>query len=97
VTRDKITRESIHASVCVTLACGCQGKSQPKTSKPNPSIRMVCKAKLVETKWYMNSLIINYNHDLSPNKERYFKCNRILHTSVRRKIIVNDISEIGLS
>jgi hypothetical protein len=52
---------------------------------------------LFETKWYVTSVIIDHDHDLSPNKERYFKCNRILNTSVRRKIIVNDISGIGLS
>jgi hypothetical protein len=45
----------------------------------------------------VTSIIIDHNHDLSPNKGRYFKCNRNLNSSVRRKIIVNDISKIGLS
>jgi hypothetical protein len=97
LTKDKITGENIR----ITFACERQGTSQPKTCKRNPSIRMECKAmlnaKFVETKLYVTSVTIDHNHTLSPNKERYFKCNRILNTSVRRKIIVNDISRIGLS
>jgi hypothetical protein len=45
----------------------------------------------------VTSVIINHNYDLSPNKRRYFKCNTNLNSSMRRKIIVNDISRIGLS
>jgi hypothetical protein len=97
VTKDKITGESIR----FPLACGHQGKSQLKTSKSNPTIKTDCKAKLnaklVETKWYVTSVIIDHNHDLSPNKGKYFKCNTNLNSSVKRKIIVNDISGIGLN
>jgi hypothetical protein len=71
------------------------------TNKPQPTIKTYCKAKLnaklVETKWYMTSTKIDHNHGLSPNKARYFKCNRNLNSNVRRKIVVNDISGIGLS
>jgi hypothetical protein len=98
LTKDKITGENTR----ITLACERQGTSQPKTCKPNPSVRMECNAKLnakfvEKTKLYVTSFTLDHNHALSPKKERYFKCNRILNTSVRRKIIVNDISGIGLS
>jgi thermostable 8-oxoguanine DNA glycosylase len=45
----------------------------------------------------VTSVIIDHNYDLSPNKGRYFKCNTNLNSIMRRKIIVNDISGIGLS
>jgi hypothetical protein len=65
------------------------------TNKSQPTIKTYCKAKLnaklVETKWYMTSTKIDHNHRLSPNKARYFKCNRNLNSNVRRKIVVNDI------
>jgi hypothetical protein len=97
ITEDKITGEMIH----VTLACGRQSKPQCTTNKPQPTIKTYCKvklnAKLVETKWYVTSTKIDHNHGLSPNKARYFKCNRNLNSNVRRKIVVNDISRIGLS
>ncbi|XP_059431564.1 protein FAR-RED ELONGATED HYPOCOTYL 3-like [Corylus avellana] len=97
ITKDKITGKETR----VTLACGRQGKPQPTTNRPNPTIKTDCKAKLnaklVETKWYVTSVISDHNHDLSPNKGRYYKCNRNLNSNVRRKIIVNDISGIGLS
>jgi hypothetical protein len=97
VTRDKISRKEIR----VTLACARQGKLALETSKPNPTTKTDCKAelnaKLVETKWYVTSVITDDNHDLSLGKARYFKCNRILNPSVKRKIIVNDIAGIGLS
>jgi hypothetical protein len=86
LTKDKITGENIR----ITLAC-----------ERNPSVRIEYKAKLntkfVETKLYVTSVTIEHNHALSPNKERYFKSNMILNTNMRRKIIVNDISRIGLS
>ncbi|GLT69332.1 hypothetical protein SLA2020_414910 [Shorea laevis] len=41
-----------------------------------------------------NSFNTEHNHDLSPSKARYFKCNRILNPSVKRQIIVNDIAGI---
>ena len=47
--------------------------------------------------WYVTRVIIDHNHDLSLEKERYFKCNRNLNSSVRRKIKINDIFGIGLS
>ncbi|XP_059460161.1 protein FAR-RED IMPAIRED RESPONSE 1-like [Corylus avellana] len=97
VTRDKITGESTR----VTLACGRQGKPQPKTSQPNPTVKTDCKAKLnakfVEGQWYVTSVVIDHNHDLSPKTGRYFKCNRNLNSNVRRKIIINDMSGIKLS
>jgi hypothetical protein len=95
--KDKISKKEVR----VTLACARQGKPAPKTSKPNPTTKTDCKAKLnaklVETKWCVTSVITDHNHDLSPSKARYFKCNRRLTPSVRRKIIVNDTSGIRLS
>jgi hypothetical protein len=97
VTGDKISKKEVR----VTIACACQGKLAPKASKPNPTTKTDCKAKLnaklVETKWYVTSVITDHNHDLSPGKVRYFKCNRMLNPSVKRKIIANDIAVIGLS
>jgi hypothetical protein len=97
ITKNKTTREMIR----VTLACGRQGKPQPTTNMPQPTIKTDCKAKLnaklIETKWYVTSAKIDHNHCLSPNKARYFKCNRKLNSKVRRQIVVNDISGIGLS
>jgi hypothetical protein len=97
ITKDKTTGEMIR----VTLACGRQGKPQPTTNMPQPTIKTDCKAKLnaklIETKWYVTSVKIDHNHGLSPNKARYFKCNRKLNSKVRRQIVVNDISGIGLS
>jgi hypothetical protein len=83
------------------VGVNCQGKPQPTANKPQPTIKADCKAKLnaklVETKWYVTSTKIDHNHGLSSNKARYFKCDRNLNSNVTRKIVVNDLSRIGLS
>jgi hypothetical protein len=72
VARVKISRKEVR----VTLACARQGRLAAKTSKPNPTTKTNCKAKLngklVESKWYVTSVITDHNHDLSPKKSKIF-------------------------
>jgi hypothetical protein len=42
VAGDKISKKEVR----VTIACACQGKLAPKASKPNPTTKTDCKAKL---------------------------------------------------
>ncbi|XP_058222976.1 protein FAR1-RELATED SEQUENCE 4-like [Rhododendron vialii] len=45
-------------------------------------------------KWRLNTVVLKHNHEQSPGKARYFKCNRVLDEHVKRKLELNDKAEI---
>ncbi|XP_044476192.1 protein FAR1-RELATED SEQUENCE 5-like [Mangifera indica] len=83
----------------VALACSCHGKARSNCRnafKMHPMTKIDCKARIrasirFDDKWTISSAILDHNHELnSPAKTRYFKSNRIIHPSVKRKLEVND-------
>jgi hypothetical protein len=96
VVRKKASKDPSGCINRITLACSREGNTKTKSTfcKPNQTIKTGCKAKLnsklVETKWYVTSVCIDHNHDLSPGQARYFKCNKILDPILKRKLEEND-------
>jgi ribose 5-phosphate isomerase A len=88
VVQKKLYKDDNGRVVRITLACSRQGKLKPKTSKSNPTTKTGCKAnlnaKLVDNLWFVTSVKTNHNHGLSPEKLRYYKCNRILNSTVKK-------------
>ncbi|XP_038678496.1 protein FAR-RED IMPAIRED RESPONSE 1-like isoform X2 [Tripterygium wilfordii] len=65
-----------------------------------PTQKNGCKARLrarisaAEGKWEITSFEDQHNHALSPNKARYFLCNREINPHVQRQLVINDIAGI---
>jgi len=86
-----------HASghMCyITLSCARQGSRKASSSKLVQTTRTRCKAysnaRLVDTNWYVTSVSVKHNHDLSLGKARYFRCNKNLFSTAKRKLLIND-------
>ncbi|KAK1367335.1 hypothetical protein POM88_042896 [Heracleum sosnowskyi] len=85
-----------------TITC-CRGGQRALRSKnefkSKPTAGTNCKARLniiigPDTRCVLNSLVLEHNHSLSPNKTRYFRLNRSLNPHVKRKLELNDIAGI---
>jgi hypothetical protein len=79
----------------ITLTCAHGGKASSSSSNSfcKPS-KMGCKATLnamlVGTMWYVTNVNLGHNHDLSPGKARYFRCNKRLDPATKRKLDIDD-------
>jgi hypothetical protein len=82
----------------ITLTCARGGKASVSSSnnicKPNKTSKTGCKATLnttlVGTSWYVTNVNLGHNHDLSPGKARYFRCNKMLDPATKRKLDIDD-------
>jgi hypothetical protein len=82
----------------ITLACARQGNAPSSSSnslcKPSKTSKTGCKATLnatlVGTTWYVTNVNLGHNHDLSPGKARYFRCNKKLDPPTKRKLDIDD-------
>eukprot|EP00268_Persea_americana_P060800 TRINITY_DN7621_c0_g1_i17.p1 TRINITY_DN7621_c0_g1~~TRINITY_DN7621_c0_g1_i17.p1 ORF type:complete len:688 (+),score=91.08 TRINITY_DN7621_c0_g1_i17:321-2384(+) len=89
----------------ITIACTKGRKPKPSASnpvKPRPQSRTNCKAALnlslqFDGKWLLNSFVLDHNHDLSPNKARYHKSNRVIPPHVKKQLELNDKAGIRLT
>ncbi|XP_031273173.1 protein FAR-RED IMPAIRED RESPONSE 1-like [Pistacia vera] len=81
-----------------SLACCCSGKSSNLSRnafKKHVVTKTNCKAPVnasvhFDGKWKICSVVFDHNHELSSSgKTRYFKSNRIIQPSVKRKLEVN--------
>jgi hypothetical protein len=93
----KNKRKNTSGHTCyITLSCARQG-----TRKASSNTRTGCKAclnaRLVDTKWYVTNVFAKHNHDLSPGKARYFRCNKNLDSTAKRKLLINDRAGISMS
>ena len=78
----------------ITYACHRSGK--PRTTalnpvKSHPTSKVDCKAHMnislqVDGKWMLNSIELNHNHELDPEKAKYLKCYRTLPPHSQRAI-----------
>ena len=68
------------------------GKSESKSAnalKPKPNVKNGCDAKIggclnEDGKWVLRTLNLQHNHGLSPDKARYFPCNRRISASAKK-------------
>ena len=63
--------------------------------KPKPIAKTGCDARIggcvnEDGKWILRTLNLEHNHGLSPDKARYFPCNRNISASARKRIEMND-------
>lgn len=86
----------------VTISCSHMGKSRIRSSNPlrlRPQSKTDCKAKLSvclcpDGKWMVNSMILDHNHGLNPDKVRFYRCQRTSQPSVKRRLETDDIDGI---
>ncbi|KAF5454271.1 hypothetical protein F2P56_023948, partial [Juglans regia] len=88
----------------VTLGCAHGGKARFKSlnvAKPRPTGKTDCKARInalkVEGKMRLLTVHNTHNHDLSPKKSRFFRCNREVSETVKRVLDTNDLAGIRMN
>jgi hypothetical protein len=89
----------------VMLSCSRQGthvNNSQNPFKPQASSRVGCTAHLtannVYGRWVITVLVLQHdNHELSPSKSRFFRCNRIITPHVRNQININDQAGIRMN
>ncbi|KAF5449899.1 hypothetical protein F2P56_030300 [Juglans regia] len=88
----------------VTLGCSREGKARNKSSiVTNPRLmeKTDCKARTnalrIEGKMRLTTVHNTHNHDLSPMKSRFFRCNIEVSEFVKRVIDTNDLADIRLN
>ncbi|KAF5470562.1 hypothetical protein F2P56_011066 [Juglans regia] len=88
----------------VTLVCARDGKARNRTmkvAKPCPTGKTECKAKInaikVEEKVWLTTCYNIHNHNLSPQKSHFFRCNREVSETVKRVLDTNDLAEIRMN
>ncbi|XP_042939348.1 protein FAR1-RELATED SEQUENCE 5-like [Carya illinoinensis] len=88
----------------VTLGCARGGKARNKSfnvANPRPTGKTDCKAKInalrVEGKMRITTVHNEHNHDLSPKKSRFFRCNREVSGAVKRVLDTNDLAGIRMN
>ncbi|KAF5447732.1 hypothetical protein F2P56_033259 [Juglans regia] len=82
----------------VTLACARGGKARNRTlivANSRPTGKTECKAKInaLRQDGVLRLMIVHniHNHDLSPKKSRFFRCNREINDAVKRVLDTNDL------
>ncbi|KAG2705199.1 hypothetical protein I3760_05G041300 [Carya illinoinensis] len=88
----------------VTLGCARGGKARNRTTnvaRPRPTSKTECKARInvMFKKGVLKVSSVNnsHNHGLSPQKSRFFRCNREVSESVKRVLDINDQAEIRMN
>ncbi|XP_062148670.1 protein FAR1-RELATED SEQUENCE 4-like [Alnus glutinosa] len=82
----------------ISLTCARGGKASSSSSnnlcKASKTSKTGCQATLnatlVDTSWYVTNVNLGHNHDLSPGKARYFRCNKKLDPATKRKLDIDD-------
>ncbi|XP_028077431.1 protein FAR1-RELATED SEQUENCE 6-like isoform X1 [Camellia sinensis] len=89
----------------VSVSCNRAGKPR---IRPSNSIRLRkqtktgCKAGLnavlrPNDRWVLNSFVLDHNHELSPGKCKFYKCNKILQPHVKGRLELNDGIDSGMN
>ncbi|XP_042973031.1 uncharacterized protein LOC122304829 [Carya illinoinensis] len=88
----------------VTLGCARGGKARVKTSNvanPRPTGKTDCKARInalrVDGKMQLTTVNNSHNHVTSPQKSRFYRCNREVSETVKRVLDTNDLAGIRLN
>ncbi|XP_042950033.1 protein FAR1-RELATED SEQUENCE 5-like [Carya illinoinensis] len=88
----------------VTLGCARGGKARIKSSNPanpRPTGKTDCKAQInalrIEGKMRLTTVNNAHNHVISPQKSRFFRCNREVSETVKRVLDTNDLAGIRMN
>ena len=70
--------------------------------KPKCIVKTSCDARIEgcvngDEKWVLQTLNLQYNHELRKDKARYFPCNRNISASARKHIEMNDCMRINIA
>ncbi|KAG2693966.1 hypothetical protein I3760_08G119400 [Carya illinoinensis] len=97
-------RENDRSVRYVTLGCARGGKARKRItniSKPCPITKTDCKARinavLADDVLRITTICNAHNHRLSPQKARFFRCNRAIDDFVKRQLDINDKAGKGMS
>ncbi|XP_035547264.1 protein FAR1-RELATED SEQUENCE 5-like [Juglans regia] len=88
----------------ITLGCARGGKAQNRTTnvaRPHPTSKIGCNARINATffEGVLKFLTVHntHNHGLSPQKSRFFRCNREVSLSVKRMLDTKDQAGIRMN
>ncbi|OAY74017.1 Protein FAR-RED ELONGATED HYPOCOTYL 3 [Ananas comosus] len=89
----------------VIIACSRHGKMYRTVTniRPRPSVAKTnCPARInvvinADSSCVISKITLEHNHTLSPYKSRFFSCNRVIDTSVKRRLDLNDRAGIRLN
>ncbi|KAI8536262.1 hypothetical protein RHMOL_Rhmol10G0243100 [Rhododendron molle] len=89
------------------ISYGCHRSGNPRTTALNPvkahsTAKIECKAGMnislqVDGKWMLNSIELNHNHEMDPEKVKYLKCYRNIPPHTMRAIELNTAAGITLN
>ncbi|XP_058189482.1 protein FAR-RED IMPAIRED RESPONSE 1-like [Rhododendron vialii] len=89
------------------ISYGCHRSGKPRTTalnpvKSHPTTKIECKAGMnislqVDGKWMLNSIQLNHNHEMDPEKVKYLKCYRSIPPHSMRTIELNTAAGITLN
>ncbi|KAJ6829555.1 protein FAR1-RELATED SEQUENCE 9-like [Iris pallida] len=88
----------------VCFACCREGKHKTESDtplQPEPTSKIGCKAKLtarldLDEKWRISVLVPDHNHETSPSKSRFWRCNKKISNHVKKKLLLNDKAGIRM-
>lgn len=88
-----------------TLACSRSRKYTSNSKnllKPNPITKTQCKARLnacmsLDGTVSVSSVVLGHDHEISPTKARYFRCNKKMGPYMKRRLEINDEADINVS
>ncbi|KAH9762576.1 protein FAR1-RELATED SEQUENCE [Citrus sinensis] len=78
------------------------GKQEGFPVKSKPNVKNGCDVKIggclnEDGKWVLQTLNLQHNHGLSPDKARYFQCNCRISASTKKRIEMNDCAGIRIA
>lgn len=89
----------------ITIGCSRARKYKNNSKnllKPNPTTKTECKARLSACVSSDGTVVVSrvnlgHNHDLSPTKARFLRCNKNLEPRIKRRLELNDQVGINVS
>lgn len=87
------------------VTCAQEGKSRRSSNSPinvHPISKTNYKARITaaicsDEVWKITNVVLEPNDELSPYKSRFYRCNKVIPTPMRRRLELNDQASIRLS
>ncbi|GKV42207.1 hypothetical protein SLEP1_g49644 [Rubroshorea leprosula] len=104
ISKKSVKKEDDGQKRYYSLTCNKYGKRRTVATScifnSRPSIKTGCKAKINvrvnnEGTFTIFGVSLEHNYALSPNKSRFFRCNKAMDSHVKKRLEVND--EVGIS
>jgi len=64
-------------------------KPTPTTNRTRFRAR-ICASIYDDGMWFLSKVVLEHNHQRSPGKARFFRCNKIINDSAKRRLELND-------